>query len=99
MALVVQKNIFWLQISVYYSIFVQAFEGEEDFGCVEFAAILREPLLSPQMVKQLSAIEKVYYKVEFFAGLESVMKLDNKWIGYFFKNLPLCLRILFLLIS
>ena len=98
-ALVIQKYIFWLQISINYSIFVEAFEGEEDLGRVEFATVLREPLLPPEMIEQLTTVQEVYDEVEFFACLEGVMKLHNKWIGYFFKNLPLGLRVLFLLVS
>lgn len=78
---------------------MEAFEGEEYFCGVEFATLLREPLLSSKMIEQLTTVEEVYNEVQFFTGLESVMKFNDERIGYFFKNLPLCLRVFFLLIS
>ena len=51
------------------------------------------------MVKKLAAVEKVDDEVQLLARLKGVMKLDNKRIRYFLQDLPLRLRILFLLIS
>lgn len=70
---------------------MQAANCYYNFSCVQHGSLLIEFLIFSQIGKQFSAIQEIYYKVQFSLSLESKMKLNNIRIFDFFKNISFCL--------
>ena len=56
---------------------MQAANCYYNFSCVQHGSLLIEFLIFSQIGKQFSAIQEIYYKVQFSLSLESKMKLNN----------------------
>lgn len=73
MPLVVKQDVLRLQVPIHDSFFVEGFQGEYDFCCVEPDAGFSESLLPAEVVEKFSAIQEVHHHVKLFLGLESVV--------------------------
>lgn len=97
MALLVQKDVLWLEVSVDNTVGVEALQSQQDLSGVEAGSVFREPLFSAQMIKKFASVQKVDDKIELLGVLKSVMQSNDKGAPDFFKDKPLGLRIIFLI--
>lgn len=89
MTLCIKQNVFRLQVSVYDIFIVKSFNSADNLCCVQFCALLREPLLFSQISKEFTAIQKVDEEVEFAISLECVMQANDVRVLDLLKNVSL----------
>ena len=91
-ALVVEKHVFGLQVSVNDAVLVETAKSFHQLGCVEAGASLAELLVLAQVVEKLSTVEEVHHEVELRRRLKGVVQLHDEWTVYLFKDVTLSLR-------
>lgn len=92
-ALVVEKHVFRLQVSVNDAVLVQTAKSFHQLSCVEAGASLAELLVLPQVVEKLSSVQEVHHEVELGRRLKGVVKLHDEWTVYLFQDVTLGLRL------
>ena len=80
MAFWVENDVFWLEIPVNYTVFVQALQPKNNLCCVKSSSVFRKSLLFAQVEKKFPAIEKVNNEVKSLWGLKGKMKFNNKGV-------------------
>jgi hypothetical protein len=57
-AIVIKKDVLWLEITVHHVESVQVFESKEQLGAVETTALLTKALLLLQVVEEFSSVDE-----------------------------------------
>ena len=96
MTFAVKEYIFRLQVPVDYTAIVQMLQGQNHFSCIESSSLLRKSDLIAQVIEQFSSIKKVRDKVQRIRTLEGEVQLDYEWMINEGHNVPLRLRVLYL---
>ena len=89
MALRVEENILWLQVTIDDSVLVEVSESQHDLGCIEARSVLSESNLVAEMEEKLAAIQKVGDEIQTFVGLKGVVELDNERMCDLLHDVPL----------
>ena len=58
---------------------MKAFQREKYLSSIEPESLLRESLIAPQVIENLSTVQKVHYKIESAVRLKCIMKLYHEW--------------------
>ena len=77
-AIVIQKDILWLQITIDDVAFVEIPEGECYLCRVKFCLFFRKALLLGEVLKELAALNELHDEVDSVSFLEDVVHPDNE---------------------
>ena len=77
-AVPINENVFWFQISVEYSIFVHVIECKHDLSCVKLGSPLIKLPLERQMIEEFATVDKLHYHVQIVCVLERIFQLHNE---------------------
>ena len=78
MALRVKNNVLRLEISVDYTVSMEALERKNDLSCVKARSRLLELGLFAQVEEKFATIEKIDYEIQPLRRLESIVQLDDE---------------------
>ena len=79
MALWIQEDILWLEVSVDDTVRMECLQAKNDFGCVEPYLVLVEASLVSEVKEEFAAWTVLHYEVELVFGLERKGHLDDEW--------------------
>ena len=89
MTLSIEQNVLWLQVPVDDVLVMQCFNSTNNLSSIQLCSLLREPLLFPQVCKQLTAIQKINEEVQLGLSLESIVQANNVGVLYLLENVSL----------
>ena len=78
MALRVKNNVLRLEVSVDYTVSMEALERKNDLSCVKARSRLFELGLFAQVEEKFATIEKIDYEIQPLWRLESIVQLDDE---------------------
>ena len=72
-SIAIDKNVFWLEISIDNTWLMQIFKSKHHFCSVKLCSILFEPPRLLQVVEQLSTVHELHNEVESLLILEGIL--------------------------
>jgi hypothetical protein len=100
-AVLVEKDIFWLEVSVCDPVRVEVGKCEHKLCSVESSPSLRNAFHALKVVEKLAASTVVEHKIQLAVGLEGEMHLGNVRVvvqmAHYLKHPPFCACVLDLL--
>ncbi len=94
-----EQNVLRFQVPVDDALLVQGVQGQEDLCSVESSSLLVEPVLLPQVEKQLSPLHEVQHHVQFLFRLKRVVQVYYERVfSHLLKNVSFGLGVLLQLV-
>ena len=82
----IQKNVFWLQVSINYVVLVKTSDSINHFSGVDFGSSFAKLTFFSKIGEHLTTVQKVNKEVQLGLRLEGVMESHNIWILNLFEN-------------
>ena len=79
-AINVEEDVFWLDVSKNNLLRVQVVKGLNNFGKVKLSIFFRKPKDLSQMEKHLSTGTDVHHEKQFFLALETPVEPYDEWV-------------------
>lgn len=83
----IQKNVFWLQVSINYVVLVKTSDSINHFSGVDFGSSFAKLTFFSKIGEHFSTVQKVDKEVQFGLRLESIMETHNIWVLDLFENI------------
>ena len=80
MALAIQQNVFWLNISVDETQTVKVVQGKDQFGRIKPCLFFSEANLFPEMIEKLSSVDVIKDEENPLRRLEGIMQGYQEWM-------------------
>lgn len=83
----IQKNVFWLQISINYVVLVKTSDSINHFSGVDFGSPFAKLTFFSKISEHLTTVQKVNEEVQFGLRLEGVMETHDIWVLNLFEDI------------